>query len=207
LRVFVLYMSFFSSHVNVIDDRLFQQKTIIQPTSITIWISAFLLKVPTSHEVPPVLLFILPLLKGLVKLLHLIRDEVVGENYICMSFIPQPIYWHDSSTDNIYDELGFDCPRLPNEGKVVYKIRYGHELRFFLIHKNQTRNKTSVCPFHAVAMQNTKENLWRFIVFPDSDLNFKMHSYECLCLPTIKSKALVSAMKPILAGNNSLSGK
>ena len=34
-----------------------------------------------------------------------------------------------------------------------------------------------------------------------------MHSDECLCLPSIKGKALVSAMKPILAGNNSLSGK
>ena len=54
---------------------------------------------------------------------------------------------HDSSTDNIYDELGFDSPWLPNEGKVVYKLRYGHELRIFFIHKNQTGNKTSVCPF------------------------------------------------------------
>ena len=59
---------------------------------------------------------------------------------------------HDSSTDNIYDELGFDCPRFPNEGKVVYKLRYGHELMFFFIHKNQTGNKTSVCPFRDVAM-------------------------------------------------------
>ena len=56
-------------------------------------------------------------------------------------------------------------------------------------------------------MQNPQDNLWRFIVFPDTDLNFKMHSDECLCLPSIKGKALVSAMKPILAGNNSLSGK
>ena len=126
--------------------------------------------------------------------------------FVCPSSL-DIINSHDSSTDNIFEELEFDCPRLPHEGKVAYKIRYGHELSFFFIHKNQTGNKTSVCPFHAVAMQNPQDNLWRFIAFPGSHLNFKMHSDECLCLPSIKGKALVSAMKPILAGNNSLSGK
>ena len=38
--------------------------------------------------------------------------------FVCPSSLDQ-FNSHDSSTDNIYDELEFDCPRLPHEGKVA----------------------------------------------------------------------------------------
>ena len=97
----------------------------------------------------------LAIAEGFGKSVALDKRQSGGKQntFVCLSSLDL-FNSHDSSTDNIYDELEFDCPRLPHEGKVAYKIRYGHGLRIFFIHKKQTGNKTSVCPFHAVAMQN-----------------------------------------------------
>ena len=67
--------------------------------------------------------------------------------FVCPSSL-DIINSHDSSTDNIFEELEFDCPRLPHEGKVAYKIRYGHELRVFFIHKSQIVKKKYIYTYH-----------------------------------------------------------
>ena len=58
-----------------------------------------------------------------------------------------------------------------------------------------------------MARKSSQDNKWQFIVFRDSDMNYRPHSPICTCIARLKGIALREVMVCILAGNVHISGE
>jgi hypothetical protein len=108
----------------------------------------------------------------------------------------------DKKADLDNKEVIVEFPILPAERKHDYNIQQEY-------HRG-TRLGAGVCgfcPFYAVARKSSQDNKWQFIVFRDSDMNYRPHSTNCMCSALLQGKALREAMERTLAGNVHISGE
>ena len=95
-----------------------------------------------------------------------------------------------------------DFPILPAERKHDCNIRQEYHRGIRL-----GEGVCGFCPFYAVAQKSSQDNKWQFIVFRDSDMNYRPHSPSCTCIARLKGKALQEVMDRTLAGNVHISGE
>ena len=108
----------------------------------------------------------------------------------------------DKHTDLDNKEVLVDFPILLAERKHDYNIRqeYHRGIRLGAC-------VCGFCSFYPVARKSSQDNKWTFIVFRDSEMNYRHHSPSCTCIARLKGKALREVMDRTLAGNVRISGE